>query len=418
MPPLRILHVTPYSAEAWAYGGIPRVAGALTNALARLGHSVTVCATDACTADRRLRAAGNGQAADERQASGRGRRTAGDGLRAAGEIDLRIFPNVSNRLAYHAQLFLPRGLRGYLRAHAHEFDVAHIHACRNVPGVLAARALISAGVPYVLAPNGTAPILERRRLAKRVFDAVAGQSVVDRAARVLAVSAAERRQLSDIGVHLDRIRQIANPVDLDEFERARPRGEFRRDLGMGDAPLVLFLGKITPRKRVDTLVRAFAALPRGDARLVIAGNDMGGLDAVRSLARALRVDGRLTCTGLLAGHTRLAALGDADVVVYASEDEVFGLVPLESLLCGSPVIVGDDSGCAEVISALGGQQVVTPGDSGALARAIAAVLDAPARARTAAAEAGQQVRSRFGSDVVAAELADVYREILGQPRAA
>ena len=400
MPPLRILHVTPYSAEAWAYGGIPRVAGALTTALARLGHSVTVCATDACTATTRLaRADGGRQAADN-------------------DVELRIFPNVSNRLAYHAQLFLPKGLRSYLRTHSHEFDVAHIHACRNVPGVLAARALTAAGVPYVLAPNGTAPILERRRLAKRLFDAVAGQAVVDGAARVLAVSVAEARQLSDIGVHPDRIRQIANPIDLDEFRSARPRGAFRRDRGLGEAPLVLFLGKITPRKRVDTLVRAFAALARRDALLVIAGNDMGGLDAVRSLARALRVDGRLTCTGLLAGHTRLAALGDADVVVYASEDEVFGLVPLEALLCGSPVVVGDDSGCAEVIRSLGGQQVVTPGDSGALARAIAAVLDAPARARTAAAEAGQQVRSRFGSDVVAAELADVYREILGQPRAA
>jgi glycosyltransferase involved in cell wall biosynthesis len=411
MPPLRILHITPYSARAWAYGGIPRVAGALTKALARLGHSVTVCATDACTAKTRL-------AADD------GRRAADDGLLASGnggrtaEVELRIFPNVSNRLAYHAQLFLPRGLRGYLRAHAHQFDVAHIHACRNVPGVLAARALAAAGVPYVLAPNGTAPLLERRRLAKRVFDAVAGQSVVDGAARVLAVSAAETRQLSDMGIQSDRIRQIANPLDLDEFPCLPPRGGFRRDWSLGDAPVVLFLGKITPRKRLDTLVRAFATLPHRAARLVVAGNDMGGLEAMRALARALGIDDRLTCTGLLEGHRRLAALGDADVVVYASEDEVFGLVPLEALLCGTPVVVGNDSGCGEVIRAVGGQQTVAPGDKDALMRAIAAVLDAPAQARAAAADAGQHVRRLFGSDVIAADLAEVYREILSPRRAA
>lgn len=104
--------------------------------------------------------------------------------------------------------------------------------------------------------------------------------------------------------------------------------------------------------------------------------------------------------------------------MYASADEIFGLVPLEALLCGTPVVVGDDSGCGEIIRALGGQQVVTPGDPGALVHAIATVLDVPARGRAAAAEAGREVRRRFGSDVVAAELADVYREILAQSRAA
>src|SRR5688572_33252459 len=104
MPPLRILHVTPYSAEAWAYGGIPRVAGTLTNALARLGHSVTVCATDVCTATTRLATAGRErQPADERLRVGGAPWAAGDGQPAAGRVDLRIFPNVSNRLAYHAQ---------------------------------------------------------------------------------------------------------------------------------------------------------------------------------------------------------------------------------------------------------------------------------------------------------------------------
>src|SRR5205809_904092 len=74
-------------------------------------------------------------------------------------VAVRAFPNFSNRLAYHLQLFLPIGLDRFLRAHAAAFDVAHLHACRNVPGVLAARRLRAAGVPYVLEPNGTAPII-------------------------------------------------------------------------------------------------------------------------------------------------------------------------------------------------------------------------------------------------------------------
>ena len=198
-------------------------------------------------------------------------------------VDLRVFPNRSNRLAYHWQCFTPAGMHRYLRDHAHEFDVAHIHACRNLPGALAAHYLDRYGVPYVLAPNGTAPVIERRRLAKRAFDLLAGTRMLRDAAAVIAVSDAERAQLSQLGVPDDRIHVVPNPVELSEFTPPIERGRFRRRAGFTTETLVTFLGKITPRKRLDVLVRAFAPLP-GAPHLVIAGNDMGGLDAVRALA--------------------------------------------------------------------------------------------------------------------------------------
>ena len=153
MKRLRVLHVTPYFAGAWAYGGIPRLADALAGGLAQLGHTVTVCTTDAADAEHRLHGAS------------RTFRAWPATLREDGVI-VRTFPNVSNRLAYHAQLFLPMGLGAYLRRHRHQFDIAHLHACRNLPGIIAGRHLRAAGVPYVVAPNGTAPVIERRHAAK------------------------------------------------------------------------------------------------------------------------------------------------------------------------------------------------------------------------------------------------------------
>jgi len=91
---LRILHVTPYAEGAWAYGGIPRLTSTLTRALARRGHHVTVCSTDACSADARLPKA-----------------------RADDDVALRVFPNVSNHLAYHWQCFTPLGFGAYMREH-------------------------------------------------------------------------------------------------------------------------------------------------------------------------------------------------------------------------------------------------------------------------------------------------------------
>ena len=155
MRPLRILHVTPYFADAWAYGGIPRLATSLARGLAQRGHQVTVCTTDACDGARRLPSA-----APTRTPEG---------------VEVRVFRNVSNALAYRLQFFVPLGLGKYLRRHAATFDVAHLHACRNVPGAIAAYHLERTGVPYVLAPNGTAPRDRAAADGQARFDLVAGR---------------------------------------------------------------------------------------------------------------------------------------------------------------------------------------------------------------------------------------------------
>ena len=399
MQELCILHVTPYSADAWAYGGIPRLSYAMARSLADRGHRVTICTTDACDADHRLPTP-----------EGVSRFGAWRPVNAAERLTVRIFPNISNSLAYHQQVFAPLGMRRFLRRHARSFDVAHLHACRNLPGVFAARSLRKAGVPYVLAPNGTAPLIERRRLAKRLFDAVWGNDVTRHANRVLAVTEAERRQLHDAGVDDDRIRLVANPIDLDEFSTPPQPGAFKARHGL-TGPLVVYLGKITPRKRVDLLVRAFAQLPSSNATLVVAGNDMGAEASAREEAQKAGVMARTRFLGLLQGPERLDLLADADVVVYPSEHEIFGLVPFEALLMGTPVVVSDDSGCGEVLQQVGGGLVVS-GREAELARAIETVMGQQDYWRAAAQTAALQVRQRFGAATIGARLEELYGEMV------
>jgi glycosyltransferase involved in cell wall biosynthesis len=380
---LRILHVAPYFADAWAYGGIPRVATALTRGLARRGHRLTVCTTDACDAVDRL---------PERPANA--------------DIDVRVFRNLSNTLAFTWQLYLPIGARRYLRGAVRGFDVVHIHAHRHALEAAAAGACRRAGVPYVLSPNGTAPRYERRLPAKRLWDAAWGTRDLHGAARVLAVSAAEQVQLTALGVPADRIAALPNPVDLQEFASEiadrRPPGP----------PRVAYLGKVTPRKRLDVLVRAMTAIARADARLAIAGSDMGGLhDAVR-LAGELGIASRIDRAGTLTGGARLDWLRAADVVVYPSAEEVFGLVPLEALLTGTPVVVADDSGCGQVVGPLAGAQVVPHDDVRAVAAAIDRVLADPPRWRAAARRGAAAIREKYGADAIAGTLESIYRGVL------
>lgn len=395
MAPLRILHVTPYYEEAWAYGGIPRVVAAQARALAARGHQLTIATTDACDGRRRL-----------------GRPAARNGGPA-----VRVFPNVSNRLAYGLQLFLPRGMDRWLRAEAGAFDVAHVHGMHHVPGALAARHLAHAGVPWILQPNGTAPRLERRRLAKLGFDATVGRGVLEGATRLLAVSAAERRAIVALGVAPERIEVLGNPLDLDEFEALPEGGELRQRLGLDPrTPIVLYLGTLTPRKNIDVLVAALPLLGhRPEPFLAIAGNDLGAGRRVRRAVAERGVGARVAMMGLLRGRDRIIALRGADAVVYPSENEAFGLVPLEALLCGTPVIVCDDAGCGEVVAALGGASV-PPRRADSLARELDRLLRAGPSARADAARMGGSVRQRFGAMAIAARLESVYERLVEDGR--
>lgn len=395
MAPLRILHVVPYYEQAWAYGGIPRLATTMTRALVRRGHHVTVCTTD--VRDSRTRASSPPQNAHG--------------------VDVRVFPNVSNAIAYHLQFFTPIGLGRYLRRAAESFDVAHLHACHNLPGVIAASELTRAGVPYVVSPNGTARPIERRIRVKQLFALTAGRSMLPRAARILAVSRSEVIQLREMGVSESTIALIPNPVDETEFDRPIDGAGYRRRMGLGDGPVVLFLGKLTPRKGVEDLVRAFGSVGNPRATLIVAGNDMGAGASVRSLVRRLALERRVITPGLLKGSERLDALAAADVVVYPSRDEIFGLVPLEAVLAGSPVIVCNDSGCGEVISSIGGGLIVPPGDVSALRAAIETVLANADDWRQRANGAASGVRRRFGSDVICDRLESLYYEVVENQRA-
>ena len=399
---MNILHITPYYRDAWGYGGIPRVASSLACGLARAGGTVTVCTTDAKDAATRVSHPNRSGTRFEPHP------TSMDNTGVA----LRVFSNLSNRMAYHLQFFWPLGLKAYLRHEAWRFDIAHIHGCHHLPGTIAARELKRCGVPYVVMPNGTLPRIERRLLAKWLFDQTFGRGMLEGASLVLAVTQVEAQVFSRLKVPPAKIRILPNPICLEEFQSLPHRGAFRHRFGLTDRRLVLYLGKITPRKGVDLLVRAFARLKVKDAGLVIAGNDMGFGGRVRQLVRRLKLEHKVVFTGLLEGERRLEALVDADLVVYAGRHEIFGLVALEALLCGTPVIVADDSGCTEVIGQLGAGQAVPAGDPEPLCRAMEEMLAEPAYWRKNIAQAQERIAQRFDEDVVASQLLQIYQEVL------
>ena len=320
-----------------------------------MGHQVTVVTTDALDQQRRTHTMGW-----EAEPPG---------------MRVERFRNLSNDLAYQHQLFLPAGAGRFIASTAREHDVIHLHGHRHLLNNLAIREARKHDLPVVMTPNGTLPILERKQAAKRIWDVLVGDTVLRRTDMFIAVSRAEVAQFRKAGIGADRIHMVPNGIELEEFEPSPERGSFRARLGIGDAPMVLYLGKITPRKGVAHLLDAFAQVGCEDAHLVVAGNDMtgemGGLHARRE---DLDLGDRVHFVGLLVGPDRLRVLADADVLVYPSVHEIFGLVPFEGLLSGTPVVVSGDCGCGELVARAGAGFLVPFGDAPALARHIDTLL--------------------------------------------
>ena len=389
---LRVLTVSPYFQPAWAYGGIPRLAYGLSRALQERGHEVTVVTTDAFDRASRLPA----------------------GRHDVHGLDVYRLRNLSNRLAYDQQLFLPLGASGLLDRLAADADVIHLHGWWHLLNNAGVRAAGRHGAAVVMTPNGTLPPLERKQRLKGAWQHVFGAPVMEAVDRWIAVSRAELNQFAQVGVARDRVHLVHNGLDLGEFEQLPERGVFRRRHGLADRPMLLYLGKLTPRKGVDHLLAAMARLTAEEAVLVVAGNDMGVRAELERQAAELELGERVRFVGLLTGDDRLAALADADVLVYPSTDEIFGLVPFEGLLCGTPAVVSDDCGCGQLVAQARAGELVRYGDPAGLARAVGGMLGDPRRRARMVGRGRAFIERHFAWPRIALQTEGVYLRALGR----
>jgi len=381
---LHVLHVTPYFPPTWAYGGIPRIVDGLSREQVRQGLRVTVWTTDAFDGTTRA------PVADDRRHHG---------------VRVLVSKNVSNRLAYRHQLFLPRDGRALLDR-LEGVDLVHLHGHRHLLNNVAVRWAAERGVPYVMTPNGTLPRIERKTGVKGAWDLVVAGHVPRGASRIVAVSQHEVGHAHAAGLDAERVVRIPNGLWLEEFEDLPPAGTFKERWNI-DGPIVAYLGQVSPRKGVEHLAAAFEG-GLGGAKLVVGGNDMGAMGLAKQAAGP-----EVVFTGLLEGRDRLALLVDADVLVYPSSDEIFGLVPFEGLMCGTPVVVGGDCGCGQLIGAAGAGLLVRHADVDGLRARIRTLLADRVAAGAMVRRGRRYVQEKLSFEVVARQHELMYRAVLG-----
>jgi D-inositol-3-phosphate glycosyltransferase len=245
-------------------------------------------------------------------------------------------------------------LRAFMERDGARYDLVHAHYWLSawVAGWLKARL----GIPAVVSFH-TLGEVKNRALANQDEPEArlrAEREAVAAADVIIAFTAGEKDDLVNLyGGKPEKIRVIPGGVDLRAFHPG-DRGEARRELGLlGLGRVLLFAGRLQPIKGLDLLLRAVSFMPDGRGmRLLVVGGNAGRADELarlKALAGELGVGDKVAFMGVVAHERMPLFYNAADVCVVPSHHESFGLVAVEALATGTPVVASRVGGLATIV---------------------------------------------------------------------
>jgi glycosyltransferase involved in cell wall biosynthesis len=382
---LRILQVIPAYYPAVRYGGPIRSVHGLSTALVRAGHDVHVFTT---TVD-------GDQDVD----------VPSDSPVDLDGVQVRYFrvPAV-RRLCWSPAM--GEGLRRDIR----NYDVVHLHSTFLWPTWAGARAASRAGVPYLIAPRGMLVgdmIRRKSRWVKTAWIELIERRTLREAAAVHVTAELEAEELRKLRFQLPELVCIPNGVDIPSSYAPLQEGLATQ---IGGRPYALFLSRISWKKGLDRLIRAWKSVP--ELLLVIAGNDEESYEpTLRALAREENVAERVLFVGPVSDEHKWALYAGAQFFLLPSYSENFGNAVVEAMAMSCPVIVSPDVGAAHLVESSGAGLVVNcePMFLGDAARKLATN---PELRRVLGERGTKFVAERLSWSAVAVEAERAYRRAI------
>jgi glycosyltransferase involved in cell wall biosynthesis len=293
-------------------------------------------------------------------------------------------------------------------------DIVHAHNGRTT--LAAAVAARVTGVTAVASQHFVRPASADYRGPKRLLAGAVHRWVNGQLGLVVAVSSAARNEMiKRVGFPPDRIVHVPNGIEPPLMPGAAKVVAIRDELKVpAGAPLIVTVARLADEKGLDVWVDAIARIGqvRPDARFVIVGHGPRE-QAVRTRIAERGVAGVLTLAGFRTDATDWIAAGD--LFVLPSPAEPFGLVLLEAMSLGKPVVACAAAGPLDIVTHDVDGTLVEPGSAPALADAVLRLLADQPRATRMAQAARANFNERFTADRMAQEVLKVYRSAAALP---
>jgi glycosyltransferase involved in cell wall biosynthesis len=294
------------------------------------------------------------------------------------------------------------------------YDIAHAHFWMS--GLATTQAARVVGVPVVQTFHALGTV-KRRHQGREDTSPPARISLEARLCadvdHVVATCSDEIGELVAMGLDPGRASVVPCGVDLDAFRPHRSSAAGRR------RHRLLTVGRLVPRKGVSDVIEALTRLP--DAELVVAGGPaVDALDVdpevvrLREIARANGVEDRVIFVGRVTRADLPALFGSADVVVAVPWYEPFGIVPLEAMACGRPVVGSAVGGLLDTVVPGVTGELVPPRRPDRLAGALRTLLDDPGRCAAYGNAGLERVRQTYSWARVARDTEQVYEAVVAR----
>jgi len=208
----------------------------------------------------------------------------------------------------------------------------------------------------------------------------------------------------------ERYTVIPTGTDLEPFLHADGKA-LRQENGWQDETILISVGRLAPEKNWDTLLQAFAKAysQHPELRLVLIG-DGPARESLQGLAAQLGIAERVTFTGVLPFEEIPRYMKAADIFSFASVTETQGLVTIEAMAAGLPVVAVDGSGTRDIIEH-GNEGFLVKNDSDALAKGIIKLLSDPQRMKRFSTHALKKAKS-FDINLLGKQMLTVYEQAI------
>ena len=296
-----------------------------------------------------------------------------------------------------------------------DVDVIHVHALYLFHDWATSRYSRRFGKPYILMPHGALdPFIYRRHRWRKLAVESAFQNEMSRRAAGLHYTSAEEWKLARSRVSNPRGCILSIGVDLDDVADLPPPQALRARYPMiGDRKVVLFLGRLSYKKGIDIVIRAFAeiAKQRDDVFLVLAGPDGGVREASEALIAQCGLGERCLLTGIALGEEKRIVLGGSDIFVLPSHSENFGIAVAEAAACGIPVVISDQVNIWRSFHDAQAGLTASPTVDG-FVRHLKLLFENPKMAAELGQRGAELVRQRFSWDVLGSQYEEMYSTVV------
>jgi len=338
------------------FGGVTEASFNLARNLMLKGHEVTVYTTDV------------GNNAYSRLKVGEVENL--DGL------NVHYFKNISNRIAFKHQIYLPKSLRRVMKEEISRYDIIQFQDFRSLLHIVTWYYAKKFDVPYVLQTFGYLSHTFERAGLRKVFDQIFGYKIFSDAKMIIS-GTEDLDEYKKIGVdkgkiagfEWSKIRVVTNPLyDVEKFKTLSDSNRFRKMFKIKEKNVIIFLGRIHKIKGIEFLLKGFAELchKKNDVILAIIGPDEGYKTVLEHIINQLGIKDKVIFTGILNGDDKVAALNEADILVQTSIHERGPGSPFEAVLCGTPIIVTKNTGAGDIVEKINAGFLVEYGDVNSL----------------------------------------------------